>query len=102
AWQTFASRLMFTSYVTALGLQTAQGHTLTETWYWDANDANRAWTKRWQVERPGKFPTMVQAGVYSGLTHYLKAVAELKSSADGKAVGAKMKELPTDDPLFGK
>ena len=45
---------------------------------------------------------MVQAGVYAGVTHYLKAVAALKSGADGKAVVAKMKELPTDDPLFGK
>ena len=100
--QKFAGLLVFASDVAALGLQTAQGLTLTETWYWDANDTNRAWTKRWQVERPGKFPTMVQAGVYAGLTHYLKSVAALKSSADGKAVIAKMKELPTDDPLFGK
>ena len=100
--QKFAGLLVFASDVAALGLQTAQGLTLTETWYWDANDANRAWTKRWQGERPGKFPTMVQAGVYSGLTHYLKAVAALKASGDGKAVVAKMKELPTDDPLFGK
>jgi branched-chain amino acid transport system substrate-binding protein len=85
-------------------LQTAQGLTLTETWYWDMNDANRAWTKRWQAERgaAGKFPTMVQAGVYSGLTHYLKGVAALKSAADGKAVVAQMKQTPTDDPLFGK
>jgi branched-chain amino acid transport system substrate-binding protein len=66
------------------------------------NDATRAWTKRWQVERPGKFPTMNQAGVYSAVTHYLKTVAELKSAADGKAVVAKMKAMPTDDPLFGK
>jgi branched-chain amino acid transport system substrate-binding protein len=100
--QKFAGLLVFASDVAALGLQTAQGLTLTETWYWDANDTNRAWTKRWQVERPGKFPTMVQAGVYAGLTHYLKAVAALKSGADGKAVVAKMKEAPTDDPLFGK
>jgi branched-chain amino acid transport system substrate-binding protein len=100
--QKFAGLLVFASDVNALGLATAQGLTLTETWYWDANDTNRAWTKRWQSERPGKFPTMVQAGVYSGLTHYLKAVAELKSSADGKAVVAKMKSMPTDDPLFGK
>ncbi len=102
--QKFAGLLVFASDVNALGLQTAQGLTLTETWYWDMNDANRAWTKRWQAERgaAGKFPTMVQAGVYSGLTHYLKAVASLKSAADGKAVVAKMKEMPTDDPLFGK
>jgi len=102
--QKFAGLLVFASDVNALGLQTAQGLTLTETWYWDMNDANRDWTKRWQAERKaaGKFPTMVQAGVYSGITHYLKAVVALKSAADGKAVVAKMKELPTDDPLFGK
>ncbi|MDB5601508.1 MAG: transporter substrate-binding protein [Xanthobacteraceae bacterium] len=100
--QKFAGLLVFASDVNALGLQTAQGLTLTETWYWDANDANRAWTKRWQTERPGKFPTMVQAGVYSGTLHYLKAVAAVKSAADGKEVVAKMKELPTDDALFGK
>jgi len=102
--QKFAGLLVFASDVNALGLQTAQGLTLTETWYWDGNDANRAWTKRWQAERgaSGKFPTMVQAGVYSGTLHYLKAVAALKASADGKAVVAKMKEIPTDDTLFGK
>lgn len=102
--QKFAGLLVFASDVNALGLATAQGLTLTETWYWDANDNNRAWTKRWQAERnaAGKFPTMVQAGVYAGITHYLKAVAELKSGADGKAVVAKMKSMPTDDPLFGK
>jgi branched-chain amino acid transport system substrate-binding protein len=102
--QKFAGLLVFASDVNALGLATAQGLTLTETWYWDMNDANRAWTKRWQAERgaAGKFPTMVQAGVYSGLTHYLKAVAALKSAADGKAVVAEMKKMPTDDPLFGK
>jgi branched-chain amino acid transport system substrate-binding protein len=102
--QKFAGLLVFASDVNALGLQTAQGLTLTETWYWDMNDANRAWTKRWQAERgaAGKFPTMVQAGVYSGLTHYLKAVTALKSAADGKAVVAEMKTLPTDDALFGK
>jgi branched-chain amino acid transport system substrate-binding protein len=99
--QKFAGLLVFSSDVAALGLQTAQGLSLTETWYWDANDTNRAWTKRWQAERPGKFPTMIHAGVYAGLTHYLKAVTALKASGDGKAVVAKMKELATDDPLFG-
>jgi len=102
--QKFAGLLVFASDINALGLATAQGLTLTETWYWDMNDANRAWTKRWQTERAaaGKFPTMVQAGVYSGVTHYLKAVTALKSAADGKAVIAQMKKTPTDDPLFGK
>ena len=73
-----------------------------KTWYWDMTEPNRAFTKRWQVERPGKFPSMSQAGVYSAVTHYLKTVDALKSDADGKAVVAKMKELPTDEPLFGK
>jgi branched-chain amino acid transport system substrate-binding protein len=100
--QSLAGLLVFASDVAALGLPTAQGLTLTETWYWDANDTNREWTKRWQQERPGKVPTMIHAGVYAGITHYLKAVVALKSAADGKAVVAKMKEMPTDDPLFGK
>ena len=100
--QQFAGLLVFVTDVNSLGLKTAQGLVLTETWYWDMTDANRAWTKRWQVERAGKFPSMVQAGVYSAVTHYLKAVAALKASSDGKAVVAKMKEIPTDDPLFGK
>jgi branched-chain amino acid transport system substrate-binding protein len=75
---------------------------LSETWYWDMNDNNRAWAKRWQVERPGKFPNMIHAGVYSAIIHYLKAVEALKADGDGKAVVAKMKELSTDDRLFGK
>src|SRR5271168_1665024 len=100
--QNFAGLLVFVTDVNALGLKTAQGLVLTETWYWDLNDNNRAWTKRWQVERPGKIPTMIHAGVYSSVLHYLKAVEALKADGDGKAVIAKMKELPTDDPLFGK
>jgi branched-chain amino acid transport system substrate-binding protein len=102
--QSLAGLLVFASDVAALGLPTAQGLALTETWYWDQTDANRAWTKRWNaaVNKPGKFPTMVHAGVYSGTLHYLKAVAALKSAKDGKAVVAEMKKLPTDDALFGK
>src|ERR1700733_4074375 len=100
--QQFAGLLVFISDVNSLGLKTAQGLVLTETWYWDMTDANRAFTKRWQVERPGKFPAMTVAGVYASTLHYLKAVAALKSATDGKAVVAKMKDMPTDDPLFGK
>jgi branched-chain amino acid transport system substrate-binding protein len=100
--QHFAGLLVFISDVQALGLKVAQGLVLTETFYWDMNDATRSWTKRWQAERPGKFPAMTVAGVYAATMHYLKAVAALKSSADGKAVVAKMKDLPTDDTLFGK
>jgi branched-chain amino acid transport system substrate-binding protein len=102
--QKLAGLLVFASDVNALGLPTAQGLSLTETWYWDQNDANRAWTKRWQAERnaAGKFPTMIHAGVYSGVLHYLKSVAALKSGSDGKAVVEQMKKTPTDDVLFGK
>ena len=100
--QSMASLLLWASDVNALGLPTAQALVLTEAWYWDMNDANRAWTKRWQVERPGKFPTAAQAGVYSNVIHYLKAVEVLGSASDGRAVVAKMKEMPTDDRLYGK
>jgi branched-chain amino acid transport system substrate-binding protein len=102
--QKMAGLLVFASDVNALGLQTAQGLSLTESWYWDLNDANRAWTKRWQAERnaAGKFPTMIHAGVYSGITHYLKARVALGGEPDGKAITAKMKSMPTDDVLFGK
>jgi branched-chain amino acid transport system substrate-binding protein len=102
--QKFAGLLVFATDVNALGLKTAQGLMLTETWYWDLNDASRTWTKRWQQERgtSDKWPAMNHAGVYAGTLHYLKAVAALKSATDGKAVVAEMKKLPTDDPLFGK
>jgi len=101
--QSLAGLLVFASDVAALGLPTAQGLVLTETWYWDMNDTNRAWTKRWQQERQGKWPTMIHAGVYAGVLHYLKAAVALKGNvSDGKTVVAQMKSTPTDDPLFGK
>ena len=102
--QSLAGLLVFATDINALGLQTAQGLFLTETWYWDLNDASRAWTKRWHQERgaTNKYPAMNHAGVYAGILHYLKAVAAIKSAADGKAVVAQMKKMPTDDPLFGK
>src|SRR5262249_14067022 len=58
--------------------------------------------KKFAPQFKGVYPTMVHAGVYSAVTHYLKAVEALKSDADGKAIVAKMKEMPTDDKLFGK
>jgi branched-chain amino acid transport system substrate-binding protein len=100
--QHFAALLFYIGDVQALGLKIAQGLVLTETFYWDMNDGTRAWTKRWQAEMPGKFPSMNQAGDYAATLHYLKAVAALKSKDDGKAVVGEMKKIPTDDPLFGK
>jgi branched-chain amino acid transport system substrate-binding protein len=100
--QNLAALLAFITDVHALGLQTAQGLIMTESWYWDLNDANREFAKKFAPQNRGVHPTMVHAGVYSAVTHYLKAVSELKSDADGKAVVAKMKSTPTDDKLFGK
>ncbi|HQS46235.1 MAG TPA: ABC transporter substrate-binding protein [Xanthobacteraceae bacterium] len=100
--QKLAGLLIFLSDVHSLGLKTAQGLNLTSAWYWDMTDANRAFAKEFAAANRGVHPTMVQAGVYSGVTHYLKAVAALKSAKDGAAVVAEMKKLPTDDKLFGK
>jgi branched-chain amino acid transport system substrate-binding protein len=100
--QNFAGLLVFISDVHALGLPTAQGLVLTEAWYWDMNDVNREFAKKFAAANKDKYPTMVQAGVYSAVTHYLKAVEALKNDEDGKAVVAKMKEMPTEDKLFGK
>jgi branched-chain amino acid transport system substrate-binding protein len=99
--QNLAGLLVFLSDVHGLGLEKAQGLILTTTFYWDMNDQTRAFAKRFAAANGGKYPTMVQAGVYAGVLHYLKAVAALKSD-DGAKVVAKMKEMPTDDPLFGK
>jgi len=100
--QHLAGLLVFITDVHALGLKTAQGLIFTEAWYWDGNDNNRAFAKEFSAANKGNMPTMVQAGVYSAVTHYLKAVHELQSDADGAAVVAKMKFMPTDDRLFGK
>lgn len=100
AGQKMAALLSFVTDVHALGAQTAQGLSLTEAFYWDQNDATRDWSKRFE-DIHGSKPTMVQAGVYSGTLHYLRAV-EAVGSTDGKEVSAKMKEMTFDDPLFGK
>jgi branched-chain amino acid transport system substrate-binding protein len=99
--QNLAGLLVFISDIHGLGLNTAQGLIFTETFYWDLNDQTRAWAKRFASQNNGKYPTMVQAGVYAGVLHYLKAIEAAKTD-DGTKVVAKMKELPTDDPLFGK
>ncbi len=100
--QSLAGLLVFVTDVHSLGLKTAQGLVLTEAFYWDRNDASRAFAKRFAPQFKGNMPTMVHAGVYASTLHYLKAVEALKSAADGAAVVAKMKEMPTDDSLFGK
>jgi branched-chain amino acid transport system substrate-binding protein len=100
--QSLAGLLVFITDVHSLGLPTAQGLTFTETFYWDANDKTRAFSKRFAPQDKGIHPTMVHAGVYASLLHYFKAVEALKSDADGAKIVDKMKSTPTDDPLFGK
>ena len=99
--QHFAGLLVFLSDVHGLGLNKAQGLMLSESFYWDLDDQTRAWSTRFARRHWGAMPTMAQAGVYAAVLHYLKAVDALKSD-DGTRVVAKMKALPTDDPLFGK
>jgi branched-chain amino acid transport system substrate-binding protein len=99
--QSLAGLLVFITDVHSLGLQVAQGLVMTEAFYWDQNDQTRAWSKRFAEKNGGKMPTMVHAGVYAGALHYLKVVEALKGKDTAKVM-AKMKEMPTDDPLFGK
>jgi branched-chain amino acid transport system substrate-binding protein len=102
--QKLAGLLLFISDVHSLGLNVAQGLNLSSTFYWDMNDQTRAFSKRFSDRMKTKaMPTMVQAGVYAGLLHYFKALEALGGNPhDGAKVVAKMKELPTDDTLFGK
>ena len=89
----------------ATGLEVVQGLNIAETYYWDLNDGTRDFAMRWEKQRPGLRPNPMQAGVYSAVLHYLKAVAAAGvdvAKNDGAAVVRKMKEIPTDDPLFGK
>jgi branched-chain amino acid transport system substrate-binding protein len=102
--QKLAALLLFINDVHALGLKTAQGLTFTESFYWDMNDQTRAWSKRFiKLSPKGTMPSMTVAGVYAGVLHYLKALEAMGGNPhDGAKVVAKMKEIPTDDPLFGK
>ena len=104
AGQKLAALLLFINDVHALGLKTAQGLTFTESFYWDMNDATRAWSKRFSaLASKNAMPSMTQAGNYAMVLHYLKAMEALGGNPnDGAKVVAKMKELPTDDTLFGK
>ncbi|WP_408636303.1 ABC transporter substrate-binding protein [Pelagibacterium flavum] len=99
--QSLAALLMFITDVHALGLETAQGLVLTESFYWDLNDGTREWSQRFAEQNDGDMPTMVHAGVYAGVLHYLKAIEETQSVEAGPVMEA-MKAMPTSDPLFGE
>ncbi|UEM16804.1 ABC transporter substrate-binding protein [Bradyrhizobium barranii subsp. barranii] len=102
--QKLAALLLFLTDVKAIGLETAQGLNFTETFYWDMDDKTRAFSKRFSDKMKNNAPpTMVQAGVYAGVRHYLKTLEALGDNPhDGVKVVEKMKSLPTEDDLFGK
>jgi branched-chain amino acid transport system substrate-binding protein len=93
--QTVVSLLVFISDVHSMGLATAQGLKFVTAFYWDRDEDSRAWSKRF-FARHGKMPTMAQAGVYSAIRHYLKAIAAAGTD-EAKAVMAKMREIPVND-----
>lgn len=93
--QTLAGLLAFVTDVHSLGVQTAQGMLLTEAFYWDMNNETRAWSKRY-FEKQNSMPSMIQAGTYSAVTHYLKAIKAAGTSEAG-AVMAQMKKMPVQD-----
>lgn len=97
--QKIASLLMFLTDVHSLGLKQAQGLMFSEGFYWDMDDRTRAFASGFEKLHKGFKPTMVQAGVYSSVRHYLKAVAAAKTD-DWKAVAQKMRELPIEDPVM--
>lgn len=102
--QKLAALLLFVSDVHSLGLKMTAGLQFTETFYWDLNDNTRAFAKRFSDRMRNKpMPTMVQAGVYASVLHYLKTMEAMGSNPhNGVQIVDKMKELPTDDTLFGK
>jgi branched-chain amino acid transport system substrate-binding protein len=97
--QKLAGLVVVISDIHALGLTTANGLVFTTAFYWDRDEGSRVWSKRF-FERTGRMPGMVQAGTYSAVLHYLKAM-EAAGTADGKVVADKMRELPVDD-FFAK
>jgi len=100
--QKLAAMLLFISDIHSLGLKAAQGLLLTTAFYWDFDERTRAFGNRFAERNGGRYPTMNQAGAYSSVLTYLKAVAKAGSPEDGAAVVRAMRSMGTfDDPLFG-
>ncbi len=98
--QKLAGLLVFITDVHSLGLERAQGLSLTEAFYWDLNDKTRAFSKRFAARHGGKMPSSIQAGFYSAALQYLNAI-KAAGTDQSDAVMAKLKEIKFDDPLFG-
>ncbi len=99
-----AGLLIFLNDIHGIGLETAQGLVLTESFYWNLNDRTRAFTKRVLPKTPNNYPSMGQAGCYSGVMHFMKAVDAIgvDAASSGAAVVTQMKKMPTDDDAFGQ
>lgn len=93
---------VYVSDIVSLGLEATQGAIVVGNWYWDLNDGTRSFGQRFAERMNGRMPTALQANVYAAVTHYLKAVAALGASTDGRAVVARMKATPTEDTIFGR
>jgi len=93
---------VYVSDIVSLGLETTQGAIVVSNWYWDLNEGTRNFAHRFAERTGGRMPTALQANVYAAVTHYLKAVNALGTSTDGRAVVARMKAMPTEDPIFGR
>ncbi|UFN51544.1 ABC transporter substrate-binding protein (plasmid) [Roseomonas sp. OT10] len=100
--QTVVGLAAMISDVDAIGPEQAQGLLLSESFYWNLNERTRAYAQRWSQQNRQRMPTMMQAGVYSAVLHYLKALADVPDAGDGAAVVRRMKAIPIDDPLFGR
>jgi branched-chain amino acid transport system substrate-binding protein len=101
--QKLAGLIFGINNIPALGLEASKGILLMNPFYWDMNEQTRAWSRRFQERHDKKnMPNDMQAGVYSSVIHYLKAVDKVGNASDGRAIVAAMKTIPTDDPLFGK
>lgn len=101
--QKLAGMLLFISDIHSLGLKTAQGLMLTTAFYWDYNEKTRDFGQRFAKRNNGRFPSMTQAGAYSGTLAYLEAVRKTGSTKDGAALVATMRSWGAfDDPIFGK
>lgn len=94
--QRLAGLLVFITDVHALGLQSAEGLVITNSFYWDMNDKTRAWSQRFMAMNDGRLPTMIHAGTYSGILQYLRA-GQAANSTDPKVIAAKMHEMPVND-----
>ncbi len=93
-----AAFLPFITDIAAIGIEHAQGLTLTTAFYWDRNDDSRTWSARFEATQHAK-PTMIHAGTYSAVLHYLKAV-EKAGTVETAPVMQAMRATPVDDPIF--